>query len=253
MLKRYSFLSLILIAPVVALAQAYCVPTFDNGCFNWQSMNISMGGIDWESDGTCTNFDHTATVITVGAGTTSPMVVENGVWCGVSVWVDLNSNFSFEPYELLFNEYNGNEPSRVHEFEITVPAVTPTGDYRLRVISHWGSDGVTSDNGTGPCGPYSYGNYDEFTLHVENTISIAENAVAPLIVGPNPTSGQFSVRSEIGMERVTVSSIDGRIVVDQRAANTKNAILDLSAQPAGIYQMRCESEKATQVVRVVKE
>jgi hypothetical protein len=254
MLTRYALLSLFLFGGTLAQAQDYCTPVFNNGCFNWHSMNISLGGTDWVATGTCTEYDHTATVMTIGAGEATPMVVENGVWCGVSVYADLNNNFTFDPEELLFNEYNGNQPSRVHEFEITVPQSTPSGQYRMRVLSHWGSDGVNSTNGSGPCGPYEYGNYDEFTLQVAGASSISDHNAVALKLSPNPTTGIFRVENAGTYERITITSMDGRIVLDQGQTNsTTTTVLDLSNEAAGLYSIRLGTAQDAQVLRLMKE
>ena len=254
MVTRYALLSLFLLGGILAQAQDYCTPVFTNGCFNWRSMNISLAGVDWVSTGACTEFDHTATVMTVGAGEATPMVVENGVWCGVSVYVDLNNNYTFDPEELLFNEYNGNQPSRVHEFQITVPLSTPSGQYRMRVLNHWGSDGVSSMNGTGPCGPYEYGNYDEFTLQVVGAASINGHNAAEFRLSPNPTTGIFRVENAGSYERITITSMDGRIVRDQgNAGQAKTIVMDLSNEAAGVYTVRTGSARGAQVLRLVKE
>ncbi|MEZ4738644.1 MAG: GEVED domain-containing protein [Flavobacteriales bacterium] len=254
MITRYTILSLFLLGGTFAQAQDYCAPVFNNGCFNWRSMNISLGGTDWVPAGACTEFDHTATVMTVGAGEATPMAVENGVWCGVSVYVDLNNNYTFDPEELLFNEYNGNQPSRVHEFQITVPLSTPSGMYRLRVLNHWGSDGVNSTNGSGPCGPYEYGNYDEFTLQVVGAAGITDKSIAPVVLSPNPTSGIFRIEAEVPYEQLTIMSIDGRSILDQGAnSNATTTVLDLSAEAAGLYTVRYETALGMQVMRLVKE
>ena len=91
-----------------------------------------------------------------------------GVWCGAAVWVDFDNSYSFEDTENLYYIYVGGDPSYTYDFTIPVPAGTPTGSYRLRVVTPWGSDGFLSSNtnGYGPCGDYQYGNFIDFTLNV---------------------------------------------------------------------------------------
>jgi hypothetical protein len=95
------------------------------------------------------------------------MTVTNGVYCGCSVWVDLNSDGDFDDLdENLYSLYTANA-TNTYNFNITIPAATPNGLYRMRVIASWGADGVTvGANGYGACGAYQYGNYDDFTLNV---------------------------------------------------------------------------------------
>ena len=253
MVKRYTSLPFALIVCSHLYAQTYCAPTFLNGCFGWHSMEIGIGTTNWSSDGTCTNSDHMATTAIMEAGVAVPVTVTNGVWCGVVVWVDLDNNMAFEDNERLFSQYTGGDPNYTYLFEITIPIGTAPGNYRMRIISPWGSDGVTSTNGTGPCGEYQYGNFDDFTATVTAPIGIEENNATSLVVGPNPTAGQFNIRTSGQIQRITVSSVDGRIVWNERNLNTNSASIDLGAQPSGLYTVRCESGNTSNVVRVVKE
>jgi len=253
MVKRYTALPFALIVCSQLFAQSYCSPTFSNGCSGWHSMEIGIGTTNWASDGTCTNSDHTATMVPMEAGVPVPVTVTNGVWCGVAVWVDLNNNLAFEDNERLFSQYTGGDPNYTYLFAITIPNGTAPGNYRMRIISPWGSDGVASTNGSGPCGEYQYGNFDDFTATVTAPIGIEENNATSMILGPNPTTGQLNLRTAEPLQRITVSSVDGRVILDQRSPNTNSAIIDLSAQPTGLYNVRCESGNASEVVRVVKE
>lgn len=253
MVKRYTALPFALIVCSHLFAQNYCSPTFFNGCSGWHSMDISIGMMEWSSDGNCNSYDHTATSVIMQPGVAVPMTVTSGNWCGVAVWMDMNNNLAFEENEGLHHEYVGGDPSYTYNFTITIPLGTAPGSYRMRIISPWGSDGLASTNGSGPCGAYEYGNFDDFTAQILGPDGIEERNASPLVVGPNPTTGQLSVRTDEALQRITVSSIDGRIVFDERITNANKVTLDLGAQPAGLYNVRCENRNTSQVVRVVKE
>jgi hypothetical protein len=216
-------------------------------------MSITIGDTEWVSDGDCQNADHTALVVDMEAGVPVPMSVTNGVWCGTAVWVDLDNDLSFDDSERLYSQYTGGAPSYTYNFTITIPGGTPAGNYRMRVISPWGSDGVVSGNGTGPCGAYQYGNYDDFTVNVTAFTGVQETNATPLVLAPNPTTGRFSIRAAAPIQRITVSGVDGRIVSDQLGLNTTLAVLDLSHRSAGLYTVRCDLANGTQVLRVVKD
>ncbi|MBP6455516.1 MAG: T9SS type A sorting domain-containing protein [Chitinophagaceae bacterium] len=165
-MKQILLFLTVLVFSKFGFSQTYCAPTFANGCFNWNNSAITLNTINWTAPASCTTWDFTTTSTTVTAGVAQAMSVTNGVYCGVSVWMDLNSDGDFDDLnENLYSIYTANA-NNIYNFNITVPAATPNGNYRLRVIGHWGSDGISSVNGSGGCGSYQYGNYQDFTLNV---------------------------------------------------------------------------------------
>ena len=144
------------------------MPSFANGCFSWSSQNIVLNTINWSLGSTqCTDYDHTAQSTNLQAGSSYPMSVTNGSWCGCAVWIDFDNSFTFDPGENLFYLYSAIA-TQTYNFNITIPALTPNGSYRMRVISPWGSDGFTpgQGNGWGGCGSFQYGNFDDFTINI---------------------------------------------------------------------------------------
>ncbi len=90
-------------------------------------------------------------------------------------------------------------------------------------------------------GTVSLTGYEEmFLLKIDvTTTSVAENELneynSGLIVYPNPTSGQFQVKSlMLQIERVEIYNVLGEIIYQSAALASQSAI-DLSAQPKGIY------------------
>ncbi|MEO8589711.1 MAG: T9SS type A sorting domain-containing protein [Flavobacteriales bacterium] len=187
------------------------------------------------------------------------MNVVNGIWCGCAVWVDLNNNSSFEDAENLHYEYVGGDPSYIYDFTIPIPANTPTGSYRLRVIAAWGSDGFlnTNTNGYGPCGDFQYGNFDDFTLNVMGSTGIAQagdpTGVA-VTVGPNPTDGLVTLTTQGDVDRIKVLTTDGRAVQDHGLTTRAEKVqVDLSALPNGVYLLQCISGTGSRTLQVMKQ
>jgi hypothetical protein len=251
-LSTFALLSLLPFSS--AVAQNYCEPTFVNGCFSWQNQVIAIGTIDWTSID-CTISDYTDMVTDITPGVPTAMTVTNGNWCGCAVWVDLDQSSSFDTTEVLFTQYGGSE---VHDydFDITIPANTPPGLYRMRVIAPWGSDGVSPGaNGYGACGAYQYGNFDDFTLNVTGPESIAEAHASPVAVGPNPTEGLITIDTKaIGaVQRLIVWSADGRRMMERSiASNAGQVQADLSGLPSGLYTLQFVATNATYTAQVVK-
>jgi GEVED domain/Secretion system C-terminal sorting domain/Fibronectin type III domain len=143
-----------------------CSPTFVSGCSSWKTLSIVAGTINWTAPSSCTTSNFTTTSTTVASGGTLPMTVVNGDWCGCSVWADFNNNFLMDANENLYSSY-ASVASATYNFSITIPGSVPNGTYTMRVLSTWGADGTSPGaNGSGGCGAYQYGNFQDFSLIV---------------------------------------------------------------------------------------
>jgi hypothetical protein len=226
---------------VTSFAQ-YCSPTFSGGCSTWNNQAITLDSIQWTL-GACTTSDYTSLHTTMQKGVAMQMSVTNGTWCGVGVWLDFNGDFTFAPSELLYNKYTALA-TQTYNFTVTVPTSTANGTYRLRVISGWGTDCITTGgNGDGPCGTYQYGNFDDFTIKVIDpftSISKTQNPeTSGLIIGPNPVSTELNVKIDEGLLNSTFKLTDqfGKTVMEGKL-NSENTSIDISNLPAGIYFFR---------------
>ena len=240
----------------VAHAQVYCEPSFANGCFNWQNIGITVSNAAWDSgNGPCEVGDHTNIVAVMDAGATTPMTVTNGVWCGCAVWVDLDQSGSFEPLENVFFAYNGADPSQTYSFELTLPEDLESGNYRMRVIAPWGSDGFTQggQNGSGPCGAYQYGNYTDLTINVIGAAQVQEVDAEGLWVGPNPGDDQLRVRVPRGLRSLQVITMDGRMVSEREGLADTWIDIDMRNWPTGSYVVRAVTGAGVLQARWLKQ
>ncbi|MBL7957871.1 MAG: T9SS type A sorting domain-containing protein [Flavobacteriales bacterium] len=234
-----SFIASALIAsPFMA---QYCSPSFANGCFNWYSMEVQAGSINWTMGiDACSESDYTALSTTVDAGAILPIRVVNGVWCGCAVWIDLDQSGSFEDDENLYYNYVGGSPSYEYQFGVTIPASTLSGSYRMRIISPWGSDGFLTSNGNGfgPCGAYQYGDFKDFTVNVLGASQVAEAPMqAQVVLSPNPASGIISVTGLPSSGTVQVFDARGAVMAQARVARG-SAMIDTHGWKPGAYALR---------------
>lgn len=240
MITRYAHFALFALIGSAATAQ-YCSPNFANGCFSWYSMSVQAGSINWAlGSDACATSDYTSLSTTVDAGAMLPMSVTNGVWCGCAVWVDLDQSNSFEESENLYFNYVGGAPSYEYQFSIAIPESTPSGQYRMRIISPWGSDGFQTPNGNGfgPCGAFQYGDFKDFTLNVIGAAQIEENAIAANVwLSPNPSNGQVSI---MGLPATgTLQAFDMRgAMVAQVPVSRGIAVIDTRDWQPGTYAVR---------------
>ena len=256
MKTRYASIAFFLFGALLVRAQSYCTPSFPNGCFNWRTVSVSAGSINWTPGvDDCSVSDYTNLSTTVNAGDDLAMTVETGVWCGCAVWVDLDNSSSFEDSENLYFAYVGADPSYAYNFSISVPGGTPTGAYRMRVVAPWGSDGFldTNTNGYGPCGSYQYGNFNDFTLNVVGSNGLAEvTAHAGFAVAPNPASNMTQITASPSIDQLTVRDAQGR-VVEQHFVQGDRFMLDAHALSSGVYMVQVSNARGTATQRLVIE
>lgn len=70
-------------------------------------------------------------------------------------------------------------------------------------------------------------------------------------LGPNPSSdGQFTLYVPVAC-RLTVSSIDGRVIYRKESVTEGSQEIDLSSHPAGVYLFRLETEEGWKVIKAV--
>ncbi|MBL0129585.1 MAG: T9SS type A sorting domain-containing protein [Flavobacteriales bacterium] len=234
-------------------AQSYCSPTFANGCFDWHSIEIIAGSINWTPGADdCTVSDYTSLSTTVVAGSAISMHVTNGVWCGCAVWIDLDNSYSFEDGENLYYNYVGGSPSYQYDFGVTIPNGTPTGSYRMRIVSPWGSDGFQTSNGNGfgSCGSFQYGNYNDFTVNVNGSLGVEDAAHEVFTLSPNPTSAGITISGVGPLGRITVMDVQGR-VVEQHQVQSDRSVIDASAWTSGVYMIRVSNAEGTRMERLV--
>ena len=245
------------LASCAILSAQYCSPTFLNGCFSWSNQSVSIGSLNWVAGSDCSSSDFTAQSTAIVPGVATPMSVTSGNWTGCAVWVDLDQDQSFADSENLYYTYVGGSPSYTYNFNITLPSGTPAGSYRMRVIAPWGSDGFTAGgaNGFGPCGDFQYGNFNDFTLVVSGSTSIATTTASPLRISPNPVEDHLTVQHDGGsaLTHVAVLSLDGRRVLEVPVSATSGRMdLDLSALPTGTYLVNGTDGDRIWNTRVVK-
>lgn len=73
---------------------------------------------------------------------------------------------------------------------------------------------------------------------------------------PNPTSGIFSICGKTqSIENMEITNISGKVIFESnhQLLNPSGILIDLSAQPSGIYFIRVISDKGTFTVKMIKE
>ena len=238
----------------------YCSPTFSFGCFSWYSSAVTLDAITWTgTSGNCSTSDFTSDTAYLYAGNSYPMSVTNGNWCGCGVWIDFNNDFAFDTTENLFHNYNGAQ-NFTYNFNINIPVTVPTGIYRMRVIAGWGSDTYTvgTSNGYGPCGSFQYGNFDDFSISVNNLstglMGSAQGDFIFIDATPNPAAELITVTVH-DFKNINaylfLTDAFGQLIKRVNIARDKESI-DISSVSRGIYFLNYTDGVNSQSLKIVK-
>jgi hypothetical protein len=125
--------------------------------------NVLFGSINNTSGWQGGVADYTDQFTTIDAGASEFMTITNGTpWAAdkVTVWVDWNGDYNFgvgSSEEYILTNVGGTGASFTGD--ITVPAGTPEGNYRMRIR-------MTYSTAPAPCGNASYGEVEDYTIQV---------------------------------------------------------------------------------------
>jgi hypothetical protein len=88
-------------------------------------------------------------------------------------------------------------------------------------------------------------------LSILNT-GLTENFAKGLYIYPNPTTSKVTIGGINGIEQILVMASDGSIVMRMNPNADGNQVLDLSALPAGFYQVQVRTSQGVVTRKVVK-
>jgi len=159
-------------------------PTDDDYCIAAASnqyefiSNVLCGSINNASGWQSGVADYTALSTNIGFGASEPIIVTNGFADAsdlVTCWVDWNLDYTFgigTNEEFILTSVNGGASFTGN---ITVPAGTFAGDYRMRIRMDYADTPV-------PCGTTAYGEIEDYTISVGGpwlSVDLTEGTLAP--------------------------------------------------------------------------
>lgn len=136
--------------------------------------NVLCGDINNSSGWQGGVADYTDQVVTIAAGNSEAITVTNPTPYSAdqtTVWVDWNMNYTFDSGDETFVLTNVGGTGASFTGSITAPASAPTGDYRMRVR-------MTYSTAPTPCGSSTYGEVEDYTVHVGNYLAPPTNLTA---------------------------------------------------------------------------
>ena len=183
-------------------SQCYCAVTSTSSTYGIANFTTTNGFTNINnSTGPNGYTDYTAThIVSQSAGLSFNFSLTSiSSTIGVGIWVDWNGNGSFnDPGEQVYN--SGSYVSAANG-TITIPAGTPIGNYRMRVVGNYLS---TNPTPCGDLGSASYGEAEDYTVSVMappscmppsalNVVSVASNSAVLGWTNNNTSSSNFEI------------------------------------------------------------
>ena len=238
----------------VEIINSNCVPNI-NCSFNDGFQLFQLGDIINESgceEGGFSDFTDLSTIL--GLDTSYELTVTTGYGDQhISVWIDFNDDFTYSNDELVINNYviaPGQGPGSYTEtIPFNLPADSPVGVHTLRAKSNWNAP-VPDDS----CEETTYGETEDYTVEIVESLGIANLNIDGLIIYPNPIDNQLNiVQNSNKILDVFIFDITGKLILQSKANYTSNTI-NVSSLESGIYFLQicsdgCESSNFYKVVK----
>ncbi|WP_144038288.1 GEVED domain-containing protein [Soonwooa buanensis] len=224
----------------------YCEPTLD--CSDGAVIkNVKFADLVNASDCSTNGFnDFTAKKANVKKGETYNFEAEIGYgWYNqsVSVWIDYNKNFLFEPHEFT---YIGTIDQGVLSKDITIPDNIVNGEYRMRVrLATVTQSGATADKACDMND--AYGETEDYTLNVVDYLSTQNHKDSEIKLAPNPVVDILNISTSVKVSEINIVDISGKVVSSVKSKNS----IDFKSLPSGIYIVNVTLENQKTLSRKV--
>src|SRR5690606_20070503 len=190
---------------------------------------------------------------TVHRGSSYTVALEgntDGNWTNYfTLWIDLNQDgewTSDEMFEIGSISNSTGTDGKQATRTITIPAGTPMGTTKMRVIKNFGS------SPTNPCGTYSFGQGEDYTIIIDDIIGVDDLNNTVFSYYPNPAKDVLNITADRDIQSVTAYNVLGQQVLNQK--NIVNGKVDVSALTTGAYMFRVTFENGeTETFKVLKE
>lgn len=131
--------------------------------------------------------------------------------------------------------------------DIEIPANATLGNIRMRIIKdQWN---IYEEGEFDACLNAYYGQVEDYTLNIEEHLSNEDFNQSNFRMYPNPTEGIVTIQTDKAIKNITLYNAIGQPVITQ-----KEALVNLTALPSGIYIIRVALENGQTISqKVVKK
>ena len=235
----------------LAVTITYCTSQ-GNSTADEKIGKVVFGTINNTSTGTAgyENFTALSTNVTRGTAytiTITPSWTSTKYKEGYAVWIDYNQDGDFlDTGEKVWTR-TGTTTTPVSG-TFTVPATATLGSTRMRVMMKY------SSAPTSPCGSYTYGQVEDYTVNITATAKVDENnGTKGLSFGlyPNPVTGDvLNITNLEGAANYRIYNLMGQQVA---AGKIENNEVHINALAAGAYIIEVSDENSSAAKRFVKK
>lgn len=189
----------------------------------------------------------TNTISNTAGSTTSISVTAGGPTCGMAVWVDWNNDLVFSSTERMYatTSYTTTTPSAA---AITIPAGTPLGNYRMRVMCDYNTSAPSN-----ACGSVTRGEFLDFKLQVTDVLGTSDltSKTKEISVYPNPFTDVVYISETKDLKTVKVFDLTGRAV---KTIENPTKEISLGSLNSGLYLITMYFKDGSQnTVKAIKK
>ena len=231
--------------------ELWCQPVMDCS-FGDGMTNFAFGDISNPSG--CEGYgDFTYLSTELVAGEVYDMYFETGYGDqNYKVWIDYNDDYNFTADEIILETptlgsgggpgiYDGTLP-------VLISANAPYGQHMMRVKSNYGA-AVPDDS----CEETQYGETEDYTVNIVESLSIEEIDGSLIKVFPNPSEGIYNISLNGEILTFEISNILGQFLKNGKLENGNNK-LDLTNQKIGTYFLKLISNSGkTKTIKLIKK
>jgi len=151
------------VGPIVVYTN-YCVPSTSNtnstiASFTTTNAAVNISNTTGGSTGGYGDYSATHQIIATPGTVVNFNTTVTGGTLGYAMWIDWNSNLTFEPGEKVYGTTSfGNGP---YNSTFTIPAGQAEGIYRLRMAVDWNNSTITNS-----CATITRGEYEDYSVIV---------------------------------------------------------------------------------------
>jgi hypothetical protein len=212
---RFFFIAAISMAGFTAHCQTYCQPLLD--CTDDDLIsNVTLSTLTNSSSCGAGGYNNFTTLAApaLTAGTSYPISVTVGDgWSNeaVSIWIDYNSNGTFESSEFTFI---GVGSGSVVSGSIAIPATVAAGNKRMRVrVAAVGESSATSDMSCDE--DDEYGETEDYTVNIQVIAGTNDPGISKLTVYRN--NDMFHIYSSgAAIDQVEIYDLSGKMIYTQK-------------------------------------
>ncbi|MEC5158317.1 GEVED domain-containing protein [Chryseobacterium sp. MP_3.2] len=154
------------------------------------------------------------------------------------VWIDYNQDGNFDDA----TEKVTLAPAATSTGTITIPNTAKLGNTRMRVRLNYP---LIGGNNTA-CGTSTYGQVEDYTLEIKETLATAAVTKSTVAVYPNPFQDVLNISDVKGVKSISISDMSGR----QVKVMAPSATLQVSDLKTGLYIVNLNMEDGS--VRSIK-